>query len=247
MLSAPEPPLPVSDAELNPLELVLHSSGVVLLVLALLAVFAFLAWAIWFLKLMQLARLRTAQHRFEREAEPVTRAEDLVKLALKHRSSPGARVVLELAKRYDQGARTVELLSAAAKRSIATEQQKATSLMTTLSSIASSSPFIGLFGTVWGIMNAFIKIGVAKSASLPVVAPAIGEALIATAVGLAAAIPATIAYNFADKRVGDLMDELAASSDGWAQILASGSRKTSTETPLPRPQLGRTPGLGSGG
>ena len=69
-------------------------------------------------------------------------------------------------------------------------------------------------------MDAFLRIGVEKSASLPVVAPAIGEALIATAVGLVAAIPATIAYNYIDKRVGDLLEEVSASADTWVQVLA---------------------------
>lgn len=64
-----------------------------------------------------------------------------------------------------------------------------------LATTGSTAPFIGLFGTVWGIMNSFQKIGLMKSASLAVVAPGISEALIATAVGLAAAIPASIAYN----------------------------------------------------
>jgi biopolymer transport protein TolQ len=91
--------------------------------------------------------------------------------------------------------------------------------MPTLSSIASASPFIGLFGTVWGIMDAFLRIGVEKSASLPVVAPAIGEALIATAFGLVAAIPATIGFNYVDKRIGDLLEELHASSETWVQTL----------------------------
>ncbi len=246
MLSALQPPLP-TEVEFSPLDLLLRASGVVLLVLVILALFAFLAWAIWFLKMLQLGRLRTAQHRFEREAETATQAEELVRLALKHKASPGGRVVIELARRYEQGARSAELLEAVARRAIASEQQRAASLMTALSSIASSSPFIGLFGTVWGIMNAFIKIGVAKSASLPVVAPAIGEALIATAVGLAAAIPATIAYNFSDKRIGDLADELAASSEGWARILAGARpRGQDSESQFPRP-VGRTPALGSGG
>jgi biopolymer transport protein TolQ len=66
-----------------------------------------------------------------------------------------------------------------------------------------------------------LRIGVEKSASLPVVAPAIGEALIATAVGLVAAIPATIAYNYIDKRIGDLLEEVAASAEAWVEILVA--------------------------
>jgi biopolymer transport protein TolQ len=129
-------------------------------------------------------------------------------------------VVVELSKRHQQRSTGAELLSAVAKRALATEQQRATSLMATLSSIAAASPFVGLFGTVWGIMQAFLRIGVEKSASLPVVAPAIGEALIATAVGLVAAIPATIAYNYVDKRIGDLLEEVSSSSEAWVQVLS---------------------------
>jgi biopolymer transport protein ExbB len=70
-----------------------------------------------------------------------------------------------------------------------------------LASIGSTSPFVGLFGTVWGIMHALQDIGQAKSASLDVVAGPIGEALVATAIGIAAAIPAVLAYNFFLRRI----------------------------------------------
>src|SRR6185436_5863829 len=137
------------------------------------------------------------------------------------------------AKRHHQRHLTMDLMLGVAKRAIANEQQRASSLMPTLGSIASSSPFIGLFGTVWGIMDAFLRIGVEKSASLPVVAPAIGEALIATAFGLAAAIPATIGYNFVDKRLADLLEELMASSEVWVELLAA-NPGTSAALPLVR-------------
>ena len=206
---------------LDPTQLVLGASGVVLVVLALLAVASVLVWLIWFLKTAQLGRLRSAERSFELEAETAERAKDLIALAFKHKDAPGARVVVELAKRHHQRGLTSELLSAVAKRALATEQQRVTSLMPTLSSIAAASPFVGLFGTVWGIMQAFLRIGVEKSASLPVVAPAIGEALIATAVGLVAAIPATIAYNYVDKRIGDLLEEVTASSETWVEVLVA--------------------------
>jgi biopolymer transport protein TolQ len=197
----------------------LGASGVVLIVLVILLAASTLVWVIWFLKSAQIQRLRTAQHAFERAAAEVAASSELVALALQHRDAPGARVVMELAKRQHQHGAGSEALMAAAKRAIATEQQRATTLMPTLSSIASASPFVGLFGTVWGIMDAFLRIGVEKSASLPVVAPAIGEALIATAFGLVAAIPATIGFNYVDKRIGDLLDELAASAEGWVATL----------------------------
>jgi len=205
--------------KLDPLHLMLESSGIVLFVLVVLLVASFAVWVIWLLKSMQLRRLLFEQRRFERKAEGLENASHLISLALEHRGSPGARVVLELAKRHHQRNLTLDLLMGVAKRAIAAEQQRASSLMPTLSSIASASPFIGLFGTVWGIMDAFLRIGVEKSASLPVVAPAIGEALIATAFGLMAAIPATIGFNYVDKRIADLLEELAGSSESWAALL----------------------------
>jgi biopolymer transport protein TolQ len=211
----------VDPTKLDPLHLMLESSGVVLFVLLVLIVASFAVWLIWFLKAMQLRRLTFEQRRFERKAEGLESAAHLIQLALEHRGSPGARVVLELAKRHHQRNLTLDLLMGVAKRAIASEQQRASSLMPTLSSIASASPFIGLFGTVWGIMDAFLRIGVEKSASLPVVAPAIGEALIATAFGLMAAIPATIGFNYVDKRIADLLEELAGSSESWAALLVA--------------------------
>ncbi len=81
-------------------------------------------------------------------------------------------------------------------------------LLTFLATTASATPFIGLFGTVWGIMNAFRDIGAQGSAGLAVVAPGISEALIATALGLAAAIPAVIAYNHYQNRIKVIANEV---------------------------------------
>ena len=81
-------------------------------------------------------------------------------------------------------------------------------MMGFLATTGSVTPFIGLFGTVWGIMDAFLKIGIVRSASLMTVAPGIAEALIATAVGLFAAIPAVIAYNHFLHRIKDLITEM---------------------------------------
>lgn len=211
---------------LDPVQLALSSSGVVLVVLVLLVFASTLVWLIWALKSAQLGRLLGALHKFEVEAERVTQASELVRLAQANLASPGARVVLELAKHQHLASQGSEYLIAVARRAIAAEQQRAGSLMPTLQSIASASPFVGLFGTVWGIMDAFLRIGMEKSASLPVVAPAIGEALIATAFGLVAAIPATIGFNYVDKRIGDLLEELSASAEVWARLFA-GSMKAS--------------------
>jgi biopolymer transport protein TolQ len=220
MLEPASNPAPNAQPALDPLELAFQSSGVVLGVLLLLVAASVAVWFIWFLKVGQLARLRSKNQRFEREAAGVELPSDLLALGRRHADSPGGRVVIELGRRKTTRGGSTEFLTAVAKRAIAAEQQRATVLMPTLSSIASASPFIGLFGTVWGIMDAFLRIGVEKSASLPVVAPAIGEALIATAFGLVAAIPATIGYNYVDKRITDLMDELGASAEAWVAMLS---------------------------
>jgi len=225
-------PTPSPRQPLDPIALAFGSSGVVLGVLLVLLAASVAVWFIWFLKVGQLARLRSRNHVFEQEAATLHQAGDLVAVARRHAESPGGRVVIELGRRQGQ-VLTSEFLLAVAKRAIATEQQRASVLMPTLSSIASASPFIGLFGTVWGIMDAFLRIGVEKSASLPVVAPAIGEALIATAFGLVAAIPATIGYNYIDKRVGDFLEELTASAEAWVAVLADDGKER--PVPLARP------------
>ncbi len=211
---------------LDPIDLMLGSSGVVLVVLVLLIAASTLVWLIWFAKSAQLRRLLGSNRRFERAAQAAISPDDLVATAEMHRKSPGGRIVLALADRHREGGATPDLLTAIARRAVAGEEQRASSLMPTLSSIAAASPFIGLFGTVWGIMDAFLRIGLEKSASLPVVAPAIGEALIATAFGLVAAIPATIGYNYVDRRISDLLDELNASSDVWVATLLARQPET---------------------
>jgi biopolymer transport protein TolQ len=217
-MQPPAAPAPPHGTSLEPMDLVFRSSGVVLVVLMLLVFASILVWFIWFLKLAQLSRLRSRNRAFEREAQTVELVSDLLVSARRHGDSPGGRVVVELGRRRGQRNVSKEFLLAVAKRTLASEQQRATVLMPTLASIASASPFVGLFGTVWGIMDAFLRIGVEKSASLPVVAPAIGEALIATAFGLVAAIPATVAYNYVDKKIADFFDEIGASAEVWVAL-----------------------------
>lgn len=201
------------------LDLVQEASGPGLVVLTLLAIASILVWIIWFAKWMQLGRLSSAQRRFEKSCNLAQNAGELLELGGQMKSAPGSTVIRALGGRIHDAALSHDLLAAVARRAITMEEQRASALMPTLSSIASASPFVGLFGTVWGIMIAFQRIGAEKSASLPVVAPAIGEALIATAFGLFAAIPATIGYNYLDRRIGDLMEELSSAADVWVARL----------------------------
>jgi biopolymer transport protein TolQ len=225
--------------KLDPVSLVLHASGPVFLVVWSLVLAALAVWIITVLKLLQIARLSGAERRFQIEAAQATSADQLFALSRRHPDAPGARVVAEIGKR--SGAQP-KVLEATAKRALVTEQQRAGSLMATLSSVASAGPFVGLFGTVYGIMDAFLRIGQEKSASLPVVAPAIGEALIATAIGLFAAIPAVIAYNAINKRIEDLLAEVEAASEGWVAVVSGPPEeppiplRTPSHRPPPPPQ-----------
>ncbi len=92
--------------------------------------------------------------------------------------------------------------------------------MVFLASVGSTAPFIGLFGTVWGIMNSFEAIGLSKNTSLAVVAPGIAEALFATALGLVAAIPAVVAYNKISSDLGRYANRLESFAGEFSAVLS---------------------------
>ena len=109
--------------------------------------------------------------------------------------------------------------------SIELESEKLSSLFNYLATIGSTSPFIGLFGTVWGIMNSFQSIAISKNTSLAVVAPGIAEALFATALGLLAAIPAVIAYNLFTGQVNKEAARMYRFKDQFKNIFLRGLNK----------------------
>ncbi len=111
-----------------------------------------------------------------------------------------------------------ELMENALRQQIRNLQRKGEGGLAELAGIGSTSPFIGLFGTVWGIMHALQEIGKTGSASLDVVAGPIGEALIATAFGIATALPAVLAYNFFLRRLRLNLTELENFSDDFARL-----------------------------
>ena len=107
----------------------------------------------------------------------------------------------------------------ALRRAINTEMTRMTQMVPFLATTGNTTPFIGLFGTVWGIMNSFHGIGQKGSASLAVVAPGISEALVATAAGLAAAIPAVIAFNYFMNKIRTVESELQSFSADFLNII----------------------------
>jgi biopolymer transport protein TolQ len=177
-------------------------------VLVLLLFFSIVSWAIIADRFFSFRRTRSQNAQFYRLFRKASSMQDLANTAMRYRSSVFARMFLmvhsELQPRSESSASTIktaipmtkEIVDRVVVRAGISEQAKLEKNLSFLATTASATPFIGLFGTVWGIINAFEAIGGARSTDLSVVAPGIAEALIATAMGLAAAIPAVIGYNF---------------------------------------------------
>ena len=179
--------------EASALQLVLHAGFFVKCILLLLTAFSVVSWGIILYKYFYLraasqesATLRTVLHADGDFKAAVKTAETL-------HVSPLANLVKAAAALSRQEAHRD--IAHVLQRQVALETERLQAHLTFLATTGSTTPFIGLLGTVWGIMDAFRGIGTAGSASLVVVAPAIAEALITTAAGLGAAIPAVIAYN----------------------------------------------------
>lgn len=199
------------NQDLSIVTLVLHASLIVQIVIAGLLLMSLASWSVIFGKLFALKGVSSANDAFERDFWSGRNLNELYDGAgRKKDASPmerifaaGMREFLKLRERRvaDPGA-LLDGARRAMRASFQRELDTIESHLSFLASVGSVSPYIGLFGTVWGIMNAFMEIGNMQSATLATVAPPIAEALIATAMGLFAAIPAVIAYNhYADKVV----------------------------------------------
>jgi len=193
------------NQDLSILPLVLGASLVVQLVMLLLLLVSITSWAAIFRKLFALRRVKSLNDDFEREFWSGTSLNDLFSAAAQNAklSGPmerifasGMREYQKLRERRIGDAGT--LLDGARRAMRASFQREMDAVETHLSflaSVGSVSPYVGLFGTVWGIMHAFSGLGALQQVTLATVAPGIAEALVATALGLFAAIPAVVAYN----------------------------------------------------
>jgi biopolymer transport protein TolQ len=203
---------------INIFTIIAEADIVVQLILLLLVFFSVFSWAIIFFKYKT---VRSAFKQSDKFLEVFRRSKSLTDVndaARKLRGSPLAVIFLagnkELAYQSKASAENgwsgekTDSLNRALLKASNTEVSRLEKLMFFLATTGSVSPFIGLFGTVWGIMISFIRIGAMRSASLQVVAPGIAEALIATAVGLFAAVPAVIAYNYFLGRIKDLIADM---------------------------------------
>lgn len=187
---------------LDPVELFLDADIVVQAVMIGLILASIWSWAIIVAFFLRLGKLNSASREYEGDFWSTSDREGALSKS-KRASIPSARVAgagLDEWKRStkngspDRGAAR-ERIGQAMESQVAEEADELASKLTFLATTGSVAPFVGLFGTVWGIMNSFFQIGETQSASLAVVAPGIAEALFATAIGLFAAIPAVIFYN----------------------------------------------------
>lgn len=193
------------NQDLSILHLVLNASVVVQLVMLLLVVISVSSWAAIFRKLFALKRVKSINDEFEREFWSGTSLNDLFAAATKNArdSGPMERIfasgMREYQKLREKRITDAGTLMDGARRAMRASFQREMDVVETnlsfLASVGSVSPYVGLFGTVWGIMHAFTGLASLQTVTLATVAPGIAEALVATAIGLFAAIPAVVAYN----------------------------------------------------
>ena len=186
-------------------------------VLAILFLFSIVSWAIMFAKWRQYGKTDSEGDRFFRVVKDSDSFKTLVTRYRDSQDNAFYRLVLtcykEITKQKDGGAQglsqeSMTSLDNLLKITITEESVKLERRLSFLATTANTAPFIGLFGTVWGIMDSFREIGMRGTTSLAVVAPGISEALIATAIGLATAIPAVLCYNYCQGRLRRILARL---------------------------------------
>ena len=208
---------------------------VVKIVLVILIYFSVVSWTIIFFKLLQVQRANSESVRFL-EFFWKTKRFDLVNAQLDRFANSPLSVMFnegygELKKVMEKGDSPeepdgistdlggIDNIARALRRATTSEITRLEKYLTFLATTGATAPFIGLFGTVWGIMTAFKGIGETGSASLAVVAPGIAEALIATAIGLVAAIPAVMGYNHFQHKIKVVISEMDSFSTEFLNIV----------------------------
>lgn len=219
----------------------LNGAGpVVKFVLLVLLFFSIISWAIMFIKFKYIRKSYKESADFTDVFWQCRTLADAFAKAKALRSSPMARIFItaymEMARSDKKDGKstlrtetsylqTMGSVKRTLRRAINVEVRRLSQLVPFLATAGNTAPFIGLFGTVWGIMDTFHGIGVSGSASLAVVAPGISEALIATAAGLAVAIPSVIAYNYFTDRIRVLDSELQSFSSDLLNIIEKDIQK----------------------
>ena len=211
--------------------LFLEADIVVKLVLVLLLAASFWTWAVIFEKIIRMRRLKGYAERFEEAFWSGGSLDDLYDEIDREPQDPMSSIFVSAMREWHRSADRV-VGSAETKASLqqriervmqitlGREMERLERHMIFLASVGSSAPFVGLFGTVWGIMNSFTSIAASENTSLAVVAPGIAEALFATALGLVAAIPAVIGFNKLSGDLGRYAGRLEAFAGEFGAIMS---------------------------
>ena len=238
------------NQDMSILNLVLHASTVVQIVMLLLLLVSVASWSVIFSKVTGLKRVRQDNNEFDREFWAGRTLQELYQDASSGNgpSSPQERIfasgMREFMKMRERRVAEVGTLLDGARRAMRASYQREMdaieSRLDFLGSVGSVSPYIGLFGTVWGIMHAFTGLANVQQVSLATVAPGIAEALVATAIGLFAAIPAVLAYNRFARDIDRVAIQMESFIEEFSNILARNvSPATPGATDAPRATMGR--------
>jgi len=218
--------------DLSIVGLFLQADIIVKLVMAILLLASFWSWAVIFDKLLRLRRLKRDAGKFEESFWSGGSLDDLYDRVGSHPVDPMSATFASAMREWRRSVAkglvsSTELRTSLQSRvdramqvTIGREMERLERFMAYLATVGSVSPFVGLFGTVWGIMNSFQAIAATKNTSLAVVAPGIAESLFATALGLVAAIPAVVAYNKLSTDFGRYGGKLDAFASEFSAILS---------------------------
>jgi biopolymer transport protein TolQ len=222
----------VGPTDMSIIGLFLQADYVVKAVMVMLVFASFWCWAIIFDKIIRLRRLQAQASEFEEQFWSGAPLEDLYDRLGSRPGEPMSAIFSSAMREWRRSAAKGLVGSGPMRASLRQrieqvmqitlqrEMNQVERYMTFLASVGSTAPFIGLFGTVWGIMNSFKSIALTKNTSLAVVAPGIAEALFATALGLIAAIPAVIAYNKISSDIGRYTSRLEGFAAEFAAIVS---------------------------
>ncbi|MDM4771720.1 protein TolQ [Solimonas sp. SE-A11] len=219
--------------DLSMLDLILKASLLAKFVLLLLVAASGVSWYVIFSKRGLFSRMASSAEKFEDRFWSGGNLADLYESVRKNQETEGLAAIFtagyeEYTRQQTAGRSAPEDQLAAVSRQMRVAQvrevERLEGGLAMLATIGSTSPYVGLFGTVWGIMAAFVSIGAQKQASLATVAPGIAEALIATAMGLFAAIPAVIAYNFFTRSVERMENRYHTFAEEMLGIIDRGLR-----------------------
>jgi biopolymer transport protein TolQ len=221
------------NQDMSILSMVIHASWVVQLVMLLLSSISIASWAAIFRKRIALGQIKTRNDDFERDFWAASDLQVLFGNASQNvsQSGPMERIFasgmrefqklhqLQATRRIQDHATVMDGTRRAMRASYQREMDDVESKLSFLASVGSVSPYVGLFGTVWGIMHAFTGLAGLQQVTLATVAPGIAEALVATAIGLFAAIPAVVAYNRFARDIDRIAIRLETFTEEFTNIL----------------------------